>query len=84
MDKRITIKDIDFEMYGEGMNIKAIAKIGGAFICAFNCESKYLDRAEETIYKLMAEYIGSGKGLRDCLENMGNTIFTEKEMEEYI
>jgi hypothetical protein len=84
MDKAICVNGIDFCMYGEGINIKAIANIRGAFICAFNCESKYIDTAEEMIYKLMAEYVSSGKGLIECLEKMGNTTFSEKEMEEYI
>ncbi|MHA1541362.1 MAG: hypothetical protein ACTSQH_00115 [Candidatus Hodarchaeales archaeon] len=84
MDKRISINGIDFELYGEDINIKAIARVGSGFICAFNCESKYLDIAEEMIYKLMAKYIGSGKGLIECLEKLGNYQFTEKEMEEYI
>lgn len=84
MDKRISVNGIDFELYGEGMNIKAIAKVGSAFICAFNCESKYLDTAEEMVYILMAKSIGNGKGLFWCLDNMGNTTYTEEEMEEYI
>lgn len=84
MDKRISVCGVDFEMYGEGINIKAIAKVGCGFICAFNCESKYIDTSEEMIYSLMAEYIGSGKGLRECLREFGNETYTKEEMEEMI
>lgn len=84
MDKKITIKEIDFEFYGEGINIKVVARIGGIFICSFNCESKYMDTAEECVYSLIAEQIRSGKGLIECLNKMGNTQYTEEEIREFI
>ncbi len=69
---------IDYELIDIDINIKCILKgLDGKPIICFNCKTKYEDTAEETISKVISDWILNGGSLKDAIIRQDCTIHKE-------